>query len=138
VNVKRDEPTGKDAAPESRRDSIKLGSATTLGVLTGGLSTTLADEVANPASAKRTYDCIVLGPGAMGSACIYQLAKRGASVLGLEQFDIAHVLGSSGGISRQTKVATYLGGPHGPLIRSPIQPLGRKPRPKRGVSAETL
>jgi sarcosine oxidase len=107
------------------------------------LSTTLADEVANPASAKRTYDCIVLGPGAMGSACIYQLAKRGASVLGLEQFDIAHVLGSSGGISRQTKVAPYLGGPHGPLIRraitirSPIQPLGRKPRPKRGVSAET-
>ncbi len=117
MNVKRDEPTGNNPDPESRRDFIKLGSATTLGVLTGGLATTLADEVANPASAKRTYDCIVLGLGAMGSACIYQLAKRGASVLGLEQFDIAHVLGSSGGISRQTKVAPYLGGPHGPLIQ---------------------
>ena len=100
-----------------RRDFLKLGSATTLGVLTGGLSTTLADEVANPEPAKHIYDCIVLGLGAMGSACTYQLAKRGASVLGLEQFDIAHVLGSSGGVSRQTKVAPYLGGPYEPLIR---------------------
>ncbi len=100
-----------------RRDFLKLGSATTLSVLTGGLSTTLADEVANPEPAKRIYDCIVLGLGAMGSACTYQLAKRGANVLGLEQFDIAHALGSSGGISRQTKVAPYLGGPYEPLIR---------------------
>ena len=53
----------------------------------------------------------------MGSACLYQLAKRGASVLGLEQFDIAHALGSSGGISRQTKVMPYLGGRYEPLIR---------------------
>jgi glycine/D-amino acid oxidase-like deaminating enzyme len=30
----------------------------------------------------------------MGSACLYQLSKRGASVLGLEQFDLAHALGS--------------------------------------------
>jgi sarcosine oxidase len=28
------------------------------------------------------YDCIVLGLGAMGSACLYHLAKRGANVLG--------------------------------------------------------
>jgi len=100
-----------------RRDFLKLGSATTLGVLTGGLATTLAAEVAIPEPAKRRYDCIVLGLGAMGSACIYQLAKRGASVLGIEQFDLAHALGSSGGISRQTKVAPYLGGPFEPLIR---------------------
>ena len=100
-----------------RRNFIKLGSAVTLGALTGGLSTTLAEEVANPKPAKRTYDCLVLGLGAMGSACTYQLAKRGASVLGVEQFDIAHALGSSGGISRQTKVAPYLGGHHEPLIR---------------------
>ncbi len=100
-----------------RRDFIKLGSATTLGVLTGGLSETLADEVTNPKPAKRTYDCIVLGLGAMGSACTYQLAKRGANVLGIEQFDIAHVLGSSGGISRQTKVAPYLGSAYGPLVQ---------------------
>ena len=100
-----------------RRDFLKLGSASALGVLTGGLATTLAEEVASPQPAKRRYDCIVLGLGAMGSACIYQLAKRGASVLGIEQFDLAHALGSSGGFSRQTKVAPYLGGPFEPLIR---------------------
>ncbi len=109
--------TETTASELERRDFIKLGSATTLGALTAGLSTTLADEVADPEPAKRTYDCIVLGLGAMGSACTYQLAKRGASVLGLEQFDIAHALGSSGGISRQTKVAPYLGGKYEPLIR---------------------
>lgn len=100
-----------------RRDFLKLGSVATLGVLTDGLSTTMAAEAANPAPARLRYDCIVLGLGAMGSACIYQLAKRGASVLGIEQFDLAHALGSSGGISRQTKVAPYLGGPYEPLIR---------------------
>jgi sarcosine oxidase len=101
-----------------RRDFIKVCSAGTLSALTAGLSETLAEEVADPLPAKPTYDCIVLGLGAMGSACVYQLAKRGASVLGIEQYDIAHVLGSSGGISRQTKVMPYLGGTYEPLIRS--------------------
>ena len=82
-----------------RRDFTKVCSASTLSALTCGLSETLAAETAAPPAAKRSYDCIVLGLGAMGSACLYQLAKRGASLLGLEQFDIAHVLGSSSGIS---------------------------------------
>ena len=100
-----------------RRDFTKVCSASTLSALTCGLSDTLTAAAAEPPSAKPSYDCIVLGLGAMGSACVYQLAKRGASVLGLEQFDIAHVLGSSGGISRQTKVMPYLGGRYEPLIR---------------------
>ncbi len=100
-----------------RRGFTKVCSASTLSALTCGLSETLATETVAPQAAKSSYDCIVLGLGAMGSACVYQLAKRGASVLGLEQFDIAHVLGSSGGISRQTKVAPYLGGPNEALIR---------------------
>ena len=100
-----------------RRDFINLCSASTLSALTYGLSDTLTAAAAEPPPAMPTYDCIVLGLGAMGSACVYQLAKRGASVLGLEQFDIAHVLGSSGGISRQTKVMPYLGGRYEPLIR---------------------
>ncbi len=100
-----------------RRDFIKVCSAGTLSALTAGLSEALAEEVADPSPAKPAYDCIVLGLGAMGSACVYQLAKRGASVLGIEQYDIAHALGSSGGISRQTKVMPYLGGPYEPLIR---------------------
>ncbi|MDG2383431.1 MAG: hypothetical protein P8N76_17300 [Pirellulaceae bacterium] len=93
-----------------RRKFNKIWSASTLSTLTYGLSNALTAAAAEPPSAKPSYDCIVLGLGAMGSACVYQLAKRGASVLGLEQFDIAHVLGSSGGISRQTKVMPYLGG----------------------------
>ncbi len=100
-----------------RRDFIKVYSAGTLSALTCGLSHTLTAATAEPPSAKPSYDCIVLGLGAMGSSCLYQLAKRGASVLGLEQYDIAHALGSSGGISRQTKVMPYLGGPYEPLIR---------------------
>ena len=99
------------------RDFIKFCSSGTLTTLTCGLSDTLSAATAEPPTAKAAYDCIVLGLGAMGSSCLYQLAKRGANVLGLEQFDIAHVLGSSGGISRQTKIAPYLGGPNEPLIR---------------------
>jgi sarcosine oxidase len=45
-----------------------------------------------------TYDVVVVGVGGMGSATIYQLARRGIRVLGLEQFDIPHELGSSHGV----------------------------------------
>ena len=63
------------------------------------------------------FDVIVVGLGAIGSACVYHLAKRGVRVLGIEQFDIAHPLGSSGGRTRQTKTAPYVGTPYEPLIR---------------------
>ena len=39
--------------------------------------------------AKR-YNAIVVGVGAAGSATVYELAKRGKRVLGLERFDIPH------------------------------------------------
>lgn len=48
----------------------------------------------------RTYDAIVVGLGAMGSATLYHLALRGQRVLGLEQFSPGHHLGSSHGDSR--------------------------------------
>ena len=47
-----------------------------------------------------TYDVIVIGLGAMGSAAAYQLARRGKRVLGLERFTAAHANGSSTGRSR--------------------------------------
>ncbi|WP_436348175.1 N-methyl-L-tryptophan oxidase [Natronorubrum sp. FCH18a] len=46
------------------------------------------------------YEAIVLGVGGMGSAAVYHLAKRGADVLGIEQFDIPHARGSSHGDTR--------------------------------------
>ncbi|QLH84148.1 N-methyl-L-tryptophan oxidase [Halosimplex pelagicum] len=46
------------------------------------------------------YDAIVLGVGGVGSAATYHLARRGASVLGLERFDVPHARGSSHGRTR--------------------------------------
>lgn len=47
-----------------------------------------------------SFDVIVLGAGAMGSAATYYLAKAGQRVLCLEQFDLNHCYGSSYGVSR--------------------------------------
>ncbi len=48
----------------------------------------------------RDYDVIVVGLGALGSGAAYWLAKRGARVLGLEQFEFGHDRGSSHDWSR--------------------------------------
>ncbi|KAB1185365.1 MULTISPECIES: N-methyl-L-tryptophan oxidase [Haloferax] len=47
-----------------------------------------------------SYDTIVVGVGGMGSAAVYQLAKRGVDVLGVERYDIPHSRGSSHGDTR--------------------------------------
>jgi sarcosine oxidase len=57
-----------------------------------------------------TYDTIVVGLGAMGSAAAYHLAGRGRRMLGLEQYTSGHDLGSSHGQSRIIRLA-YLEGP---------------------------
>lgn len=56
-------------------------------------------------SLKHHYDVIVVGLGAMGSAALYQLALRGISVLGIDQFDPPHSLGSTHGETRVTRLA---------------------------------
>lgn len=66
---------------------------------------------------RSTYDVIVAGVGAVGSATLHHLAARGLRVLGLEQFAVPHALGGSHGFSRQTKIAPYVGGPYEPIIR---------------------
>jgi len=63
------------------------------------------------------YDAIVLGVGGMGSAAIYHLARRGRRVLGFEQFDIPHELGSSHGITRIIRLAYYEHPSYLPLLR---------------------
>jgi sarcosine oxidase len=55
----------------------------------------------------KDYDVIVLGLGALGSGAAYWLAKRGARVLGLEQFDIGHALGSSHDWSRIIRLSYF-------------------------------
>lgn len=59
------------------------------------------------AGGRRSYDVIVVGVGAMGSATCASLARRGARVLGLEQFDIPHAHGSSHGETRIIRLAYY-------------------------------
>jgi len=51
------------------------------------------------------FDVIVIGVGGMGSAALYHLARRGAAVLGLEQFDLLHARGSSHGVNRIIRLA---------------------------------
>jgi sarcosine oxidase len=51
------------------------------------------------------FDSIVIGLGAMGSAALYQLAKAGQRVLGIDQFAPPHRLGSSHGETRITRLA---------------------------------
>ena len=65
----------------------------------------------------RNHDVIVIGLGAMGSATAYQLASRGVRVLGLEQFDVPHALGSSHGSSRMIRLAYYEHADYVPLLR---------------------
>ena len=63
------------------------------------------------------YDVIVAGVGGMGSAAVYHLARRGAKVLGLEQFDIPHELGSSHGVTRIIRLAYAEHPNYVPLLR---------------------
>lgn len=63
------------------------------------------------------YDAIVIGIGAMGSAACHHLARRGARVLGLEQFDIPNELGSSSGVTRMIRLAYYEHPDYVPLLR---------------------
>jgi len=64
-----------------------------------------------------TFDAIVIGLGAHGSAAVYHLAKRGLRVLGLERFDRGHTLGSSGGLSRIIRLSYYEHPDYVPLLR---------------------
>lgn len=65
----------------------------------------------------RVFDQIVIGAGGMGSAAIYELARRGQRVLGLEQFGIPHELGSSAGSTRIFRFAYFEHPSYVPLMR---------------------
>ncbi len=62
-------------------------------------------------------DVIVIGLGAMGSAAAWQLARRGARVIGLDRFAPPHDRGSSHGLTRVTREAVGEGEAYGPLVR---------------------
>jgi len=62
-----------------------------------------------------TFDTIVVGLGAMGSAAAWQLAKRGVRVLGIDRYAPPHPHGSHCGESRITRKAIGEGDAYVPL-----------------------
>lgn len=62
-----------------------------------------------------TADVIIIGLGAIGSANLYQLARRGARVLGFDRFHPPHDRGSSHGETRITRQAIGEGEHYVPL-----------------------
>ena len=69
----------------------------------------------------RSFDAIVLGVGGMGSATVYELARRGRKVLGIEQFNLGHDLGSSHGVNRIIRLAYAESPAYVPLLRRAYQ-----------------
>lgn len=68
------------------------------------------------------YDVIVIGTGSMGSAACYQLAARGARVLGLDQFPVVpHDQGSHAGQSRIIRKAYFEHPDYVPLLEKAYQ-----------------
>jgi sarcosine oxidase len=62
-------------------------------------------------------EVIVVGLGAMGSAACRQLAARGVSVIGIDQYAPPHAWGSTHGDTRITRVAIGEGREYVPLAR---------------------
>ena len=60
---------------------------------------------------------IVVGLGGMGTASAFHLARRGQRVLGLEQYDLLHELGSSHGLTRIIRLAYHEDPSYVPLLR---------------------
>ena len=52
-----------------------------------------------------SFEVVVVGLGAVGSATLYQLSKRGIQALGIDQFEPPHTFGSSHGETRITRLA---------------------------------
>ena len=63
-----------------------------------------------------SYDTIVIGLGAVGAATLWQLARRGQHVLGLDRWDPPHSFGSTHGDTRITRCAIGEGEIYVPLV----------------------
>lgn len=63
------------------------------------------------------FDVAVIGLGAMGSAALFHLARRGLKVIGLERFQPGHDKGSSHGESRAIRLGYFEHPSYVPLAR---------------------
>jgi sarcosine oxidase len=70
-----------------------------------------------PEGKRIAHDVVVIGLGAMGSAALFHLARRGKRVLGIEQFEPGHDRGSSHGESRAIRLGYFEHPSYVPLAR---------------------
>lgn len=63
------------------------------------------------------YESLVIGLGAMGAATVYQLAKAGVNVAGIDRHHPPHTLGSSHGDTRITRLSVGEGAQYVPIVR---------------------
>jgi sarcosine oxidase len=82
-------------------------------------------------------DVAVIGLGAMGSAALWRVAARGASVVGFERFEPGHDKGSSHGDSRIIRTAYYEGPHYVPLVQCAF-PLWRRLEHESGTALLTM
>lgn len=61
-------------------------------------------------------DVAVVGLGAVGAAVLYQLARRGVRVVGIDRYVVPHALGSSHGETRITRRAVGEGADYVPFV----------------------
>ncbi|BCH67959.1 MULTISPECIES: N-methyl-L-tryptophan oxidase [Rhizobium/Agrobacterium group] len=73
-------------------------------------------------------DFAVVGLGAVGAATLYQLAKRGAKVIGIDRYSQPHNYGSSHGHARVTRTAVGEGSCYVPLVRRSQEIIGELER----------
>src|SRR5262245_30707436 len=62
-------------------------------------------------------DVVVVGLGAMGSAAVHALARRGVRVLGIERFEPGHDRGSSHGATRIIRLSYFEHPSYVPLVQ---------------------
>src|SRR3984957_8428286 len=72
-----------------------------------------------------TCDAVVIGLGAMGSAALASLARRGCGVIGIERFEPGHDHGSSHGATRIIRQGYFEHPSYVPLVRA-AYPLWRE------------
>lgn len=68
------------------------------------------------ANSVSVYDVAIVGLGAMGAAALYQLAKRGVKVVGIDRFTPPHDRGSTHGETRITRQAVGEGEAYVPMV----------------------
>jgi sarcosine oxidase len=68
-----------------------------------------------------TFDVAVIGLGAMGSAALFNLARQGRRVIGIEQFEPGHDKGSSHGESRIIRLSYFEHPSYVPLARRAME-----------------